>query len=204
MTQKYQAKLQNIENDFELVCENDTKNIIVFHAKSVISFQNKNPITEPILGEILSINEIYERLKPIVAQTFRNPGIDQERNRGAELHKLVCVALGYSNYQDNGQFPDIKHQLLEVKLQTAATIDLGLISPNSETPLDMQKIGNITIRHCDVRYVIFYGFIENDFVKVTNLILTNGASFYTRFPKFEGKGLNKKIQIPLPSNFFDD
>lgn len=204
LTQKYQAKLQNIENDFELVCENDTENITTLHTKSTINLQDRSPIDEPVLGEILSINEIYERLKPIIGQTFRNPGIDQERNRGAELHKLVCEALGYSNYHDNEQFPDIRHQLLEVKLQTAATIDLGLVSPNSETPLDMQKIENITIRHCDVRYVVFYGFIEKDIVKVTNLILTNGANFYTRFPKFEGKGLNKKIQISLPSNFFDD
>lgn len=204
LTQKYQARLQNIENKFEMVCENDTENIIALNTKSSINFQNRSPIDEPILGEILSINDIYECLKPIVGKTFSDPGSDQERNRGAALHKLVCEALDYSTYQDNGQFPDIRYQLLEVKLQTASTIDLGLISPNSETPLDMPKIGNITVRHCDVRYAVFYGFIKNGIVEITNLILTNGANFYTRFPKFEGKGLNKKIQIPLPSNFFDN
>ncbi len=204
LTQKYQARLQNVEHEFELVCENDTENIIALHAKLAINVQNRSPINEPILGEVLSINEIYDRLKPVVGKTFENPGSDQERNRGAALHKLVCEVLGYSTYQDNGQFPDIRHQLLEVKLQTAATIDLGLISPDSETPLDMQKIGNITVRHSDVRYVVFYGIIENGIVKITNLILANGANFYARFPKFEGKGLNKKIQISLPSNFFED
>ena len=39
--------------------------------------------------------------------------------------------LGYSRYEDKGQFPDIRHQLLEVKLQTSPTIDLGLVLPSS-------------------------------------------------------------------------
>lgn len=205
LTQKYQARLQNVEKAFELVCEDDTENIIELQTKtSTITFQNSNPTDEPNQGNILSINEIYKQLKVIVGQSFKNPGSVQERNRGAELHQLVCKALGYLTYQDNGQFPDVRHQLLEVKLQTAATIDLGLISPDSDVALDMKKVGNVVIKYSDVRYAVFYGVIEDGVVKIRNLIVTNGANFYTRFPKFEGKGLNKKIQIPLPTNFFED
>ena len=49
-----------------------------------------------------------------------------------KLHSLACSALGYSNYKDDGKFPDIKHQLIEVKLQTSPTIDLGLFLPTNE------------------------------------------------------------------------
>ena len=146
---------------------------------------------------------IYEKLKSIVGSIFIDPGADQERNRGAELHKLVCKVLGFSTYKDDGKFPDIRNQLLEVKLQTSPTIDLGLVSPESKAPLDMEKVNDISVRHCDVRYAIFYGKIENGRVIITNLIVTSGANFYGRLPKFEGKGLNKKIQIRLPKNYFE-
>jgi hypothetical protein len=33
--------------------------------------------------------------------------------------------------------------------------------------------------------------------------LTTGESFFTRFTQFQGKVLNKKLQIPLPRDFFD-
>ena len=75
-------------------------------------------------------------------------GFDQERNRGAELHKLVCQRLGYLDYRDDGQFPDVRHQLLEVKLQSSPTIDLGLVCPDSEEALHVQKIEGRQIRHC--------------------------------------------------------
>ena len=78
---------------------------------------------------------------------FVNAGFDQERNRGAALHALVCKALGYAGYQDDGQFPDVRHQLLEVKLQTSPTIDLGLVRPDSTEPLDVPQIAGNIIRH---------------------------------------------------------
>jgi hypothetical protein len=96
-------------------------------------------------------------------------------------------------YSDDGKFPDIKNQLLEIKLQTSPTIDLGLVSPDSKTPLDIEKVNNTTLRHCDVRYAIFYAKIEDGMVNITNLIVTNGRDFYDRLPKFEGIVLNKKI-----------
>ena len=134
---------------------------------------------------------------------FDDAGVDQERNRGAILHRMACEELGYETYSDHGQFPDIRHQLVEIKLQTSPTIDLGLVTPDSESPLDIPKIAGHQIRHCDVRYVIFYGSIENGEVALEKLFVTTGQDFFGRFPKFGGKELNKKIQIPLPSDFFD-
>ena len=203
LTQKYQASLKNVNDTYELVSEKDTPHIIKLSGNEQISLKNISPIDLPIEGKILPISAVYEKLKSIIGKTFQDPGSDQERNRGTGLHKLVCEALGFSSYQDNGQFPDLRNQLLEVKLQTSPTIDLGLVSPDSKNALDMEKINDTSVRHCDVRYAIFSAVIEDEIVEITNLILTTGQDFFGRLPKFEGKGLNKKIQIPLPKNYFD-
>jgi hypothetical protein len=115
---------------------------------------------------------------------------------------VVCNALGYEEYEDNGQFPDVRHQLLEVKLQTSPTIDLGLVAPSSTELLDVPMIEGSQIRHCDVRYAVFYGATDCRQVVVSHLFVTTGERFFTRFPQFGGRVLNKKLQIPLPSDFF--
>jgi hypothetical protein len=92
---------------------------------------------------------------------------------------------------------------LEVKLQTSPTIDLGLVCPDSEEPLDIPKIDGRQIRHCDVRYSLFYAQTDGKNVTLTNFYLTTGASFFERFPQFQGKVTNKKLQIPLPGDFFE-
>jgi hypothetical protein len=37
---------------------------------------------------------------------------------------------------------------------------------------------------------------------LTHFFLTTGVAFFTRFPQFQGKVLNAKLQIPLPADFF--
>lgn len=88
-------------------------------------------------------------------------------------------------------------------MQTSPTIDLSLVRPDSEEPLDVAKIDKTQLRHCDVRYAVVYGNTDNVNVKLTNIYLSTGQKFFTRFPQFGGKVLNKKLQIPLPLNFFD-
>lgn len=203
LTQKYQARLQDVTDEYELVSEADTEYVTKYCSeKQSVNFTDNCPSEPPLNGQILPIEEVYEKLQALVGSKFKDPGSDQERNRGAELHKLVCKALGYSSYKDNGQFPDVRGQLLEIKLQTSQTVDLGLVSPDSITPLDMEKINSTNIRHCDVRYAIFFAVIENEIVTIKNLIVTTGEDFFSRMPKFEGKGLNKKLQIPLSKDFF--
>ena len=104
---------------------------------------------------------------------------------------------------DDGQFPDVRNQLLEVKLQTSSTIDLGLVRPDSAEPLDVPMMNGRLVRHCDVRYAVFCGRTSGARIELTHLFLTTGEAFFTRFPQFRGKVLNAKIQIPLPANFFD-
>lgn len=129
--------------------------------------------------------------------------IDQERLRGAALHRLVCATLGYRSYHDDGRFPDVRHQLLEVKLQTSPAIDLGLVRPDSIEVLDVPMLEGQQLRHCDVRYAIFYGDYSIGMVQLTHLLVVTGEGFFARFAQFQGKVLNRKLQIPLPTEFFD-
>ena len=100
---------------------------------------------------------------------------------------------------DCGQFPDIPNQLLEIKLQTTSTIDLGLVCPDST-----EGIANLpNFNHCDVRYAVFYGTIFPAGVTLEHLVLATGADFFTFFRRFEGNVQNAKLQIPLPAGFFD-
>ena len=150
----------------------------------------------------LEISADHRKAALTGAIRFKDAGHDQERNRGAALHELVCRELGYADYRDDGRFPDVRQQLLEVKLQTSPTIDLGLVCPDSEAPLDVPQIGGQQVRHCDVRYAIFCATTDGVTVTLTRFYLTTGQRFFSRFPQFQGKVLNKKLQIPLPSDFF--
>ena len=203
LTQKYQAKLLTGQIDAELVTNQDSNLLLPFLNKNVDLQLVSSPINYPKLGEILPIEEIFNCLRQLIGQSIVDIGYDQECNRGAALHRLICQQLGYQNYQDDGRFPDIRHQLLEVKLQTSPTIDLGLVCPDSKNPLDVPKISDCQIRHCDVRYAIFYAVKSGGNLILTKFYLTTGERFFSRFPQFQGKVLNKKLQIPLPTNFFD-
>jgi len=201
ITTKYQAKFVP-NRTLELISKSDTP-ILQPHLSISSDFKpTKTPISEPLSKELLSIEEIFKRLSPLIGKTFNDPGIIQERNRGAELHKLVCAALGYSSYADDGKFPDIKNQLLEVKLQTSPTIDLGLVCPNSLENIGL-SIDTTLVRHCDTRYAVFYATTNGTLVTLTHLVLTTGDSFFNRFQQFQGKVVNGKIQLPLPLNFFN-
>jgi hypothetical protein len=202
ITKKYQAGLVTGDVTYELVSVQDTPPMLP-HVQSGTTFAKTiSPIDEPVSGALLPIQEIFERLSTLVGLSFVDPGMDQERNRGAALHQLICECLGYSRYEDKGQFPDIRHQLLEVKLQSSPTIDLGLVLPSSEEYLDIRQLGNYHPRHCDTRYAMFYAKTNGKQVTLTHLFVTTGADFFTRFRRFEGKVTNGKIQIPLSRNFF--
>ena len=56
--------------------------------------------------------------------------------------------------------------------------------------------------HCDVRYGVFYGSTDGSTVTIDHLVVTTGQDFFTFFRRFEGQVVNKKLQIPLPRDFF--
>jgi len=204
LTQKYQARLVTGEETTELIVSEDTDNLRpLLKGHDHLTRFRDGPTEYPTAETLLPIGVVFERLVSLVGHVFSDVGHNQERNRGAELHRLVCQALGYVGYQDTGSFPDIPHQLLEVKLQTSPTIDLGLVQPDSQDPLDIPKITGRQIRPCDVRYALFHACTDSTEVRLIRLYVTTGEAFFGRFPQFQGKMVNKKLQISLPSNFFD-
>lgn len=205
LTQKYQARFSPRMKAAELLSPRDTQTVINIVVQApAASVERPRSIDYPQQGRLRPIAELFDVLKDLVGQGFPDRGIIQDRNRGGDLHRLVCGILGYADFEDDGSCPDVKHELLEIKLQTAPTIDLGLVCPNSNEPLDIPMIGGMQIKHCDVRYLIVGGATDLKTVTITGVYLVTGADFFNWFPQFGGKVLNKKLQIPLPRGFFDD
>ncbi|HUQ72037.1 MAG TPA: hypothetical protein VM165_21070 [Planctomycetaceae bacterium] len=188
LTHKYQARPREVVAKSRLVSKSDTPAVM----KSFHSSRRQS-------STVLPIATVFRHIKKLVGRVLPNPGSVQERNRGAELHKTVCAALGMSAWHDHGQFPDIPEQLLEIKLQTATTVDLGLVCPDSPEPLADQP----GLRHSDVRYAVFFGTVIDSGVQLDHVVLTTGADFFSVFRRFEGLIQNKKLQLHLPSGFFD-
>lgn len=199
LTQKYQASFGDTTQVQELISTKDTLGLIPYLSATTSNLANTSPIINPQAGQILPIEVMFPMLCNLIGKEFSDPGVIQDRNRGAELHRLVCEALGFSIYADNGQFPDILNQLLEIKLQTSPTIDLGLVCPNSTDNLNI-IINNYNVKHCDTRYAIFYGITNGTTVKITNLVLTTGQDFFSRFRQFPGT--NTKSQLRIPNDFW--
>ena len=199
LTQKYQARMQPYGHN--ICSQQDTSAVDSWIDDVKTPLSNVNPNQFPRPDQLLRIGEIFERLLPIVGGRISYLDAVQERNRGAELHAMICKQLGYSYYGDDGAYPDIANQLLEVKLQTSPTIDLGLHSPEDGNAI--VTIGRTTFYSHDIRYAIFDGLVVGKSVHLRNLYLVTGKDFSSYFPLFQGKGTNHKIQLPLPADFFD-
>ena len=177
VTPKYQARLIFGRQNKELYTPYDTETLRPL-INSNPNFRAKtSPVDYPQTASLLPIHEIFQRLETLLGGALPHLGHDQERKRGDLLHQRVCRSLGYTHHQDSGSFPDIKHQLLEIKLQTSTTIDLGVVSPNSTTALNIPLINKTYITPCDVRYAVFYGKKQENIITLTHLFLLYRRAF---------------------------
>lgn len=199
LTKKYQASMKSYGRN--ICSQHDSETVEDWIIDCDNTLIEVNPNNYPRRNQLLRIAEIYRRLLPMVGKSISYLDAVQERNRGAELHEMICNHLGYSIYEDDGSYPDIVNQLLEIKLQTSPTIDLGLHSP--EDGEQIISIGNTDFCSEDIRYAIFDGDVDGNKVVLQNLYLVTGEDFTNYFPLFNGKGTNAKLQLPLPNNFFD-
>ncbi len=200
LTHKYQALMPE-GNSESYVSEKDTCTIeeLICTSASLLDLSQIEPCAPPCSGKLLPVQDIYDKLTPLVGQKVKHISATQERNRGAELHKLVCEKLGFSSYEDNGCYPDIRNQLVEIKLQTSRTIDLGLHSPQEDCIL--MNVAGQDVSCKDIRYVIFGGEIRKGAVQLNRLYVVTGKDFPSKFSMVKSK--NSKRQLPLPSTFFD-
>lgn len=203
LTSKYQATRLTSDSKSKLVSAVDSQAFIAAMRPGVVAdsvLASTSPTSRPVPERVLSISSLYDRLELLVGEEFVDPGVTQDRSRGIVVQQLACEALGLADYGDKGQFPDILCQALEVKLQLSPTIDLGLVLPNSES--EAQELGH-NLRHADARYAVIYGErVPGDRVHICAVVVTTGADFFSEFRRFEGNIQNRKLQIPLPRNFF--
>ena len=199
LTSKFQANRIHEGSGSFLVSRSDTPDLVRLFNPSSSFTGAVSPVAPPTNGKVLNISTVYERLLPLVGASFTDPGLTQERNRGTVVHREACTLLGLSHFADNGQFPDVLSQLLEVKLQLARTVDLGLELPDSRTPVAST---NGVLAVADMRYAIFYGARTGSTFVITELVAVTGRDFFKEFRQFKGNVSNSKLQLRLPSSWF--
>ena len=117
------------------------------------------------------------------------------KQRGQQLERLVAYMLGYKKQQEllEGGYPDIRNQMLEVKVQDSPTIDLGRYSPQFEESINE----NFTTR--TVRYLIALTDAMNG--SVDGLVLVPGEELGRNFTYISEKSF--KCQRSIPMDFFE-
>lgn len=201
LTTKYQAKRRGGRTGSYLVSRHDTRDFIAELApdddlgRDVLA--NLLPASAPVRGKVLGVAGLNARLRDLVGHALEYS--PSERSRGAKLHRAACEVLGLADYADTGSFPDIVCQALEVKLQTAGTIDLGLVKPDS----DASAVAlSPRLRQRDARYLVAYATRHRDLLRVEHIVVSTGADFFDEFRLFGGLRQNQKLQLRLPIDFF--
>ena len=200
LTSKYQASRRAGGAASKLVSASDTPNLIaelapVDHLQDTVLAQLL-PASPPVHSMILTVRALYKRLLGLVGRDLEYSA--SERLRGEQLHRLAC-GLGLGSYADTGRFPDIVCQALEVKLQTSPTIDLGLVTPDSVGPAVTLSP---RLRHCDTRYLVAYAVHAGEALRIQHIVMSTGEAFFSEFQRFGGLVQNRKLQLRLPSDFF--
>lgn len=199
LTHKEQARIAAQASEFEIVTLRDTPATQAFCAAPVVLGAEDSPTGLPEPGRVMSIRDVALKMMDLPGVSLVDPG--GERARGETLHRCVAGMLGYVGSADNGAFPDIAHQMLEVKLQTAGTIDLGLLDPDSDKPVGSFALAGLGLAPRDCRYLIVIAEIADGMIYLRKAILTTGACFSARFPRCANGG-NMKYQMALPADFF--
>lgn len=116
-----------------------------------------NAPADPAL--LYSLDELASQLKPLMG--IEAPRDEGNRNlevrpKGHWFEFEVAKRLGYHYPPGAGLFPDLRHQLLEVKHHTgkSVTVDFGHHHPGSKEVVDARWNEKVKVRVCDIRYLI--------------------------------------------------
>ncbi len=139
-------------------------------------------------------------LKEIVAKKLIGKKIDAAatKNRGQALERMVLELLGYVIKENEllyGAFPDIRNQLLEVKIQDSPTVDLGRFSPEKEEFVIEEK----SLTTFDVRYLIALTNPKTEVIE--GIILAPGERLGDIFSYVSSESY--KCQRNIPMSFFE-
>jgi hypothetical protein len=147
---------------------------------------------------LFTLEEIAILLKPLM-------GVDAPRDDGGRILEVrakghwfefeVAKRLGYHYPPGAGLFPDLRHQLLEVKHHTgkSVTIDFGHHHPGSEDIIEARWNEKARSRVCDIRYLIALAPPPQH--KVTVLVLATGAEINSIFGVSPTKTIKYQLGI---------
>jgi hypothetical protein len=141
-----------------------------------------NAAADPAL--LLSLEELAFLLKPLMGiEAPRDAAnrILEVRPKGHWFEFEVVRRLGYHYPPRAGLFPDVRHQLLEVKHHTgkSVTIDFGHHHPASKDVPEERWNEKTRARICDIRYLI--ALAPPPEFRVTVMVLATGAEIDSIF-----------------------
>jgi len=139
--------------------------------------------------DLFSLEFIGKKLKRLIGTSITPADV---RSMSREAEHLVLKALGYKlqpNHRLHGNFPDIPHQRLEVKLQNQHTIDLGLNHPTHTDILPQLNCSPENIRYCII--------LTDDNNVITQIVLLYGKDFPRYFHLAQSESFKLQCQMPL-------
>jgi hypothetical protein len=174
----------------------DTKKLS-YHIRYDDQAPKSGMIEEPDIKHLFSI----ALLKKLVAEKLIGYKLNAAatKNRGQALEKKVLELLGYELKETDflyGSFPDIRNQLLEVKVQDSPTVDLGKFSPEKEEIV----IEDSKLTTFDVRYLIALTNPKTEIIE--GIILAPGEKLGELFSYVSAESF--KCQRAIPMAFFDN
>jgi hypothetical protein len=189
------ARKEIYESDDKILFFKDTTKLSYLIRHDFVSPKD-NMVNEPTSNEIYSLKLIKEMVADKLIGTKLKSAAT--KNRGQALERKVLDLLGYPNDEKDllyGAFPDIRNQLLEVKVQDSPTVDLGKYSPEIEEII----VKDLNITTHDIRYLIALTNPETKIIE--GIILTPGEKLGEVFSFVSDKSY--KCQRSIPMEFFD-
>ena len=192
----------------QLIISNKKRDDIISRGSMVI---NDTTLSDDVIDkecndidEDTSIKDDPEKVLPIsyIDSKITNELIGEKLNislstkqRGQQLERLVAYRLGYRKMHDalEGGYPDIRNQMLEVKVQDSPTIDLGKYSPQFEEEIT----SDFTTR--TIRYLI--ALTDALSGNIDGVILCPGEELGKNFTYVADKSF--KCQRSIPMSFFE-
>jgi len=185
------------------ICESRSKILtypdtpkISYHLRDEYSPPANPMVEEPGLKDLFSIH----LLEKFVAKKLIGQKLDSAatKTRGQSLEKKVLDLLGYVVEEKDlldGAYPDIRNQLLEVKVQDTQTVDLGRYSPEKEEII----IENMNFTTFDVRYLIALTNPKTEIIE--GIILSPGEKLGELFSYVSNESY--KCQRSISMSFFE-
>ncbi|MBK7568633.1 MAG: nuclease [Bacteroidetes bacterium] len=167
-----------------------------YHIRHDYTPPKSGMVEEPDIKNLFSIS----LLKKMVAEKLIGFKLNAAatKNRGQALEKKTLDLLGYQGKETDllyGAFPDIRNQLLEVKVQDSPTVDLGKFSPEKEEII----ITALNLTTFDVRYLIALTNPQTEIIE--GIILCPGEKLGEIFSYVSAESY--KCQRAIPMSFFE-